>query len=137
MRHEGAGLSLIPVWVLLPALLAASMFAQEQPVPSDIPEGSPAGTEAKPAAAATAQPAEHPGGNRVFGVLPNYRTADASQENTVLTARQKLKIAAKDSFDYPLVFLAAEFAGLAQWTDQQPSFGQGMKGFGHRWVTNY
>jgi hypothetical protein len=48
----------------------------------------------------------------VFGMLPNYRTADASQEGTVLTAKQKFSIAAKDSFDYPLVALAAAFAGL-------------------------
>jgi hypothetical protein len=137
MEHQGGALRLMPVRVLLPAMLAASLFAQEQPAPSAILDGSPAGMEAKPAAAVNAEPAEHPGGNRVFGVLPNYRTADASQEGTVLTARQKLDIAAKDSFDYPLVALAGAFAGLGQWTGQQPSFGQGAKGFGHRLVTNY
>jgi hypothetical protein len=73
----------------------------------------------------------------VFGVLPNYRTADASLEGTVLTARQKLTIATKDSFDYPLLLLGGAFAGLGQLTDQQPSFGQGLKGYGHRFVTNY
>jgi hypothetical protein len=26
---------------------------------------------------------------------------------------------------------------LGQWTGQQPSFGQGLKGYGHRLVTNY
>jgi hypothetical protein len=81
--------------------------------------------------------ADPPGGNRVFGVLPNYRTADASQEGTVLTDRQKFAIASKDSFDYPLVMLAGALAGLGQWTDQSPSFGQGLKGYGHRLVTNY
>ena len=70
-------------------------------------------------------------------MLPNYRTADASQEGTVLTDRQKMVIASKDSFDYPLVFLAGALAGLGQLTDQQPSFGQGVKGFGHRLATNY
>ena len=78
-----------------------------------------------------------PGGNRVFGVLPNYRTADTSQIGTVLTNRQKLTIAAKDSFDYPLVALAAALAGLGQLTNQHPSFGQGLKGYGHRWSTSY
>jgi hypothetical protein len=114
-------MSLIPVRILLPAILgASSLFAQEQPVPSD-----------------TAQPVEHPGSNRVFGVLPNYRTAEASQEGTVLSARQKLRIASQDSFDYPTVILAGAFAGLAQWTGEQPSFGQGLKGYAHRLVTNY
>jgi len=78
-----------------------------------------------------------PGGNRVFGVLPNYRTADRSQEGTVLPAHQKFTIASKDSFDYPLVGLAATFAGIGQWSNQQPSFGQGFKGLGHRLATNY
>src|ERR1019366_7210981 len=38
---------------------------------------------------------------------------------------------------YPTVLLAGVFAGLGQWTGQQPSFGQGLKGYGHRLVTNY
>jgi hypothetical protein len=107
------------VRALLPALLAAGLFAQDSSV---LPEP---------------QPVEPPGGNRMFGVLPNYRTADASQVGTVLTARQKFDIAGKDSFDYPLVLTAAAFAGLGQLTNQQPSFGQGLKGYAHRLVTNY
>ena len=38
--------------------------------------------------------------------------ADASQEGTVLTRHQKLAIASKDSFDYPLVLLGGAFAAL-------------------------
>jgi hypothetical protein len=89
-----------------------------------------------PSASGTTE-AEPPGGKRVFGVLPNYRTADASQEGTTLTTRQKFTIASKDSFDYPLVILAGAFAGLGQLSNQQPSFGQGLKGYGHRLLTNY
>lgn len=55
----------------------------------------------------------------------------------MLTGRQKFSIATKDSFDYPLVMLAGALAGLGQLTDQSPSFGQGIKGYGHRLVTNY
>jgi hypothetical protein len=110
------------------------MFAQ--PNSSALPNGLQPEAEAS-SAAAIAPELGPPGGNRVFGVLPNYRTADASLEGTVLTARQKLTIASKDSFDYPLVLLGGAFAGLGQLTDQQPSFGQGLKGYGHRLVTNY
>ena len=78
-----------------------------------------------------------PGGNRVMGVLPNYRTADKSQESTTISARHKIYIASKDSFDYPLVGIAAIFAGFGQLSNQNPSFGQGMKGYAHRWGTNY
>jgi hypothetical protein len=123
--------------MLLPAMLAATLFAQEQPATTGLPGSPQVEDESYPAAAASVQPAEPPGGNRVFGVLPNYRTADASQEGTVLTNRQKLTIASKDSFDYPLVLTAAAFAGLGQLTNQQPSFGQGLKGYAHRLVTNY
>ena len=52
----------------------------------------------------------------MFGVIPNYRTADASQIGTVLSNREKLSIAARDSFDYPLVALSAALAGIGQWT---------------------
>jgi hypothetical protein len=124
----------LQVRIVLPAMLAAaSIFAQEQPPPPALPGGS----QIDPASAENAPLLEPPGGNRVFGVLPNYRTADESQEGTVLTDHQKLSIASKDSFDYPLVALAGALAGLGQWTDQEPSFGQGLKGFGHRLATNY
>jgi len=106
MRFEGLGTGVLRLRVLLPVMLAASLFAQEQPTPSVLPSGPQTDAESTPAAAASAQPSEPPGGNRVFGVLPNYRTADASLEGTVLTNRAKLTIASKDSFDYPLVALA-------------------------------
>jgi hypothetical protein len=135
---EGTGRIWLCVRILLTAMLAAAgTCAQEQPAPTSVPDLSPAGTGANPAAAASPQGPESSGANRVFGVLPNYRTADASQEGTVLTARQKLSIASKDSFDYPTVILAGAFAGLGQWTGQQPSFGQGLKGYAHRLATNY
>jgi hypothetical protein len=86
---------------------------------------------------ATQEPLEPPGGTHVFGVLPNYRTVNASQVTGPLTNRQKFSIARKDSFDYPLVLLAAGLAGIGQWSNQNPSFGQGMAGFGKRLVTGY
>src|SRR5205823_15106825 len=44
---------------------------------------------------------------RLFGVLPNYRTVDASIPFSPLMARQKLSIARHDSFDWPTFGLAA------------------------------
>jgi hypothetical protein len=119
------------------AFLPVCLFAQEQPAPPAVFSGSEVEVEPNPAGGASAPDLEPPGGKRVFGVLPNYRTADASQEGTVLTPYQKFGIASKDSFDYPLVLLAGAFAGLGQLTDQQPSFGQGLRGYGHRLATNY
>jgi hypothetical protein len=85
----------------------------------------------------TQKPPEPPGGKRVFGVLPNYRTVNESEVNGPLTARQKFTIASKDSFDYPLVLLAAGLAGIGQLSDQNPSFGQGLKGYSKRLASSY
>src|SRR5437763_1437730 len=66
---------------------------------------------------------------RAFGVLPNYRTADGSLPFTPITAKYKMTIAVKDSVDGPLYAIGGIFAGIYQWENQNPSFGQGMKGF--------
>ncbi len=110
---------------------------QEATPPGNAGSGSSANAATIPAqqsgGGVTQQELENPpGGKRVLGVLPNYRTADASLEGTTLTAKQKLTIAAKDSFDYPLFLLAGAFAGLDQLTNSDPSFGQGLKGYAHR-----
>src|SRR3984893_15691245 len=71
-----------------------------------------------------------PPDKRILGVLPNYRTANESTVYTPITPKQKFTIASKDSFDYPLVALAAAIAGWGQLTNGNPSFGQGMAGYG-------
>jgi len=48
-----------------------------------------------------------------------------------------MTIAAKDSFDYPVYPLAAAFAALYQLDDQNPSFGQGLKGYARRFGAAY
>jgi hypothetical protein len=121
--------------ILTTLALTVCCFAQDDAPPQN--QSSSSAESSTPANAGSTQEQEPPGGKRVFGVLPNYRTADASLEGTVLPARQKFKIAAKDSFDYPLVLLSGALAGLSQLTDEQPSFGQGLKGYAHRLVTNY
>lgn len=71
---------------------------------------------------------------RVFGVLPNYRTANLTADYHPLTAKQKMVIGLKDSFDYPNYILSAAFAGLNQLENSDPEFGQGMKGYGKRFA---
>ncbi len=80
---------------------------------------------------------EPPPDKRVFGVLPNYRTANETAVYAPITTHQKLIIASKDSFDYPLVILAGALAGLGQLGDQNPAFGQGTAGFARRLGTSY
>ena len=47
---------------------------------------------------------------RIFGVLPNYRTADGTREFVPITAKQKFTIAIKDSFDWPVYMVSGVFA---------------------------
>ena len=73
---------------------------------------------------------------RILGVLPNYRTAEMFQATKPLTPAQKMHIALKDSFDYPLFGVAAAYAGLYQLEDSHPQFGQGLKGYARRLGTS-
>src|SRR5258708_5513981 len=75
--------------------------------------------------------------SRVLGVLPNYRTSDMSIPFRTLTTKQKFKIAFKDSVDYPVFLTSAAFSALYQLQDQNPSFGQGMKGYSQRYAWGY
>jgi hypothetical protein len=75
--------------------------------------------------------------NRVFGILPNNRTVDASLPFHPLTTKEKWTIAAKDSFDWTLTIVAGGLAGLGQMTNQNPRLGQGMAGYGNRFVRSY
>jgi len=74
---------------------------------------------------------------RVFGVLPNYRTTEASLPFEPISAPHKMNIAFRDSFDWPVYPTAALFAALYQLEDQNPSFGQGLKGYAKRFAGAY
>jgi hypothetical protein len=73
----------------------------------------------------------------ILGVLPNYRTAEMNAVGHPLTAKQKLTIATKDSFAYPLVGVGAAYALLYQLEDSHPEFGQGVEGYAKRFGTSY
>ena len=125
-------------WVLVSAMLsAASLLAQEAPKPPAPAAATPAAGSASRVVPVTPQANQPPGGNRVLGIIPNFRTVDISQIGTKLTPRQKFAIASKDTFDYSPVLFSAAVAGVGQWTDSNHSFGQGLEGYGHRLITTY
>jgi len=74
---------------------------------------------------------------RIFGVLPNNRTTENALPFHSITPRQKMTIAAKDSFDWPVYPTAGLFALLYQLEDQNHSFGQGMAGYAKRFAAGY
>jgi hypothetical protein len=48
-----------------------------------------------------------------------------------------MAIAVKESFDWPICVVTAGYAGLGQITNQNSSFGQGIKGYANRYVRIY
>jgi hypothetical protein len=86
---------------------------------------------------ADGSPQNPPEDKRIFGVLPNYRTAESSAPFEPITSKEKFAIAAKDSFDWPVYPVSGLFALLYQIEDSNPSFGQGLKGYAKRFATSY
>jgi hypothetical protein len=88
--------------------------------------------------AEAAQPADEPEG-RIFGVIPNNKTVphtNAPSEEP-LTSLQKFKLATKDTTDPFTFVLAAFYAGVAQWQDDFPTWGQGGAAYGKRFGAAY
>jgi hypothetical protein len=110
-------------------LALASALSAQDPAPA------PAAGAVAPLPPPSIPPEAHD--RRAFGVLPNYRLADGNQPFHPITPRQKMYIAFKDSTDFPVYPTAAFFAAIYQLEDQNPSFGQGLKGYGHRFITAY
>ncbi|MCE5309706.1 MAG: hypothetical protein LLG20_18895 [Acidobacteriales bacterium] len=106
--------------------LLLSLCALAQPA-DPLPAAEPAQT----------QPVQAPEDKRIFGVLPNNRTTENSIPFQRITAAQKMMIACKDSFDWPVYLTSGLFATLYQLEDQNPSFGQGMTGYAKRYGTSY
>ena len=88
-------------------------------------------------AGAPAPIVQAPEDKRIFGVIPNNRTTEESIPYQPITGKQKATIAFKDSFDWPVFPTAAAFALLYQIEGQNPSFGQGVKGYSQRFATAY
>jgi hypothetical protein len=118
-----------------PAITNAQTISQDKPA-QDTPAPAPLPPKDEPGVIAPGKTAAGED-KRVLGVLPNYRTAEMSAIGRPLTAEQKLRIATKDSFDYPLVLLGAAYAGLYQLENSHPQFGQGFKGYEKRFGTSY
>ena len=122
------------------ALFLVGMAARAQQ-PADAPpeqvatatQEDAAGTAAQTRPADAAAPAKMD--RRAYGVLPNYRAADGMAPFHPITTAQKYGIGLRDSFDKPVYLLAGFYAGIAQLEDSNPSFGQGMRGFGRRYIS--
>jgi hypothetical protein len=109
-------LGICTVWTFIPV-----SFSQE-------PSASERGAKASP---------PEPEHKRILWVIPNYRTFPSLKDYEPLTVREKFKISSQDAFDRGTFALAAGFAGVAQWTDGAPSFGQGVAGYARYFGTAF
>ena len=120
------------IFPLLGLLIAQGLWAQDPPTPPAAPAATPVvgkGQEEVPGQPGVVQD------KHAFGVLPNYRTAEGSVAYSPITVKQKFTIANEDTIDGPSFALAAAFSGLSQINNTDPSFGQGVKGYAHRYGT--
>jgi hypothetical protein len=127
------------VTLLLATGLSFSSFLSAQS-----PAVQPEATAAPDGAVTPVDPANQPANvakpdfvedKRAFGVLPNYRTTEYDQPYSPISTKRKFKIATDDTIDGPSFLLAGVFAGFGQWQNSNPSFGQGAKGYFHRYLT--
>src|SRR5271157_1311465 len=85
------------------ALVAAMVWGSPAFGQSDSPaDPPPLLATAQPAVRPVAPAVPAPEDKRIFGVLPNNRTTEESIPFQRLTAKQKITIAFKDSFDWPV-----------------------------------
>jgi hypothetical protein len=73
---------------------------------------------------------------RVLGIIPNFSSVSADVKLPPQTPKEKLVLAAKNSFDYSSFLVAGIQAGFAMDSKSYPQFGQGLKGYGqYYWHT--
>jgi len=92
-------------------------------------------TEIEPPAADSVQPKN----DRIFGVLPNYRTVENPNVRPApLSTKGKFKLALEDSFDPYAYVIAGAFAGYAQLKDDPKSWGEeGWSPFAKRCAASF
>jgi len=70
----------------------------------------------------------------IFGVVPNYAAVnDPTHPFVPISAGEKFDIAAHDAFDPFSWVTSGIYAGVAQWQNQYPAYGQGAKGYAKRY----
>lgn len=118
----------VPILVLC---VAGSALAQ--PPQSSLPVGS------KPAASEPEKKDPKIGKNdRIFRVIPNYRTVENPElKFQPITVQQKFKLALDDSFDPYMYPLAGAFAALNQAQNDPKSWGQGWGAFAKRYAASF
>jgi hypothetical protein len=112
--------------------------AQQPQQPPAQPQAGSSETVRQPDSQKTAdQNDEGTKGSRVFGIMPNQLTVEGAQKITPIPASEKFKLVAQGAFDPYEFFVVGVLAGIGQATNDSPSWGQGAKGYGIRYGTDF
>ena len=127
-QHTIQRLAICLAWIAVPSFC--------QTIPSSNPTSAATGQASRSSPAQVA-PLPQPLPKRIFGIIPNYRSHPSLKDSQPLSAGQKFKLAARDSFDPGTFLLAGAFAGIGQASNSTPSYGQGMAGYGRYFGSTY
>jgi hypothetical protein len=82
------------------------------------------------------KPAEQSRGDtHILGIVPDYDTVrDSNGVIQPISAKTKFWLATEDVFDPFSFVITGIYAGISQWTNQYPQFGQGAQGYAKRYA---
>ena len=126
------------------ALMSAPPARAQQPEPEPAqtaaaqPQASSpdAGHPASPNLASVQQD-EGQRGSRIFGIMPNKLTVEGAKKIAPISAGEKFKLVAESAFDPYEFGIVGFLAGIGQATNDTPSWGQGLRGYGIRYGTDF
>jgi hypothetical protein len=132
-RATSAVLRAVVITLTLAIPAAAQQTLPDAPAPSPLPEQKTTGN----AGDRSTPHATNPTNDRILWTLPNYLTVENADHVAPLTVKEKFKITAKDCFD-PVEFpFTAILACIGQMQNSEPSYGQGLKGYGKRFALSF
>ena len=136
---------MVLLWLILLSASGSHLVrAEEAPLPDSpgtvaaqaaqsAPATDAAANDATAAAAAKKVELEGQQSKRIFGVIPNFRSVSVTDKFVPLSPKEKFKLAFTNSFDYSAFLSTGAAAGISQWRDSYPEFGQGAAGYGRRY----
>lgn len=101
-------------------------------LPTESPLGFKKGSRRYVSSKAPSQPAAQP--SRLFGFIPNYATVEGAAAEPPLTTAGKFKLTLDGAFDPYEFAMVGGVAAMGQAQNQDPSLGQGLKGYSERYA---
>lgn len=75
--------------------------------------------------------------SRLFGFIPNYATVEGAASEPTLTTGGKFKLTLEGAFDPYEFAIVGALAAVNQAQDQDPSYGQGFRGYSKRYAKGF